>query len=97
MNAVHSVSLFCCKARWFSRGIFVKCIYAFRDEIAIFLEKENGPEAEKFRDDFCVVKLSYLVDIFEKLNMYLETSTPRSKHAYICWIRVIKLMPFVEN
>jgi hypothetical protein len=39
------------------------------NEIAIFLEKENGPEAEKFRNDFCVVKLSYLVDIFEKLNI----------------------------
>jgi hypothetical protein len=69
MNAVPSASLFSCKARWFSRGIFVKCIYAFRDEIAIFLEKENGPEAEKFLDDFCVMKLSYLVDIFEKLNI----------------------------
>jgi hypothetical protein len=71
MNA-HSAPGFCCKARWFSRGIFVKCIYAFRDEIAIFLEKENGPEAEKFRDDFCVMmmKLSYLVDIFEKLNIF---------------------------
>ncbi|GFT98654.1 hypothetical protein TNCV_1901351, partial [Trichonephila clavipes] len=29
---------------------------------------ENLPEAEKFQDGLFVMKLSYLVDVFEKLN-----------------------------
>jgi hypothetical protein len=37
------------------------------------IEKEKEPEAEKFGNDFY-----YLVDIFEKLNMSLETSSPRA-------------------
>ncbi|GFU41849.1 zinc finger BED domain-containing protein 5 [Trichonephila clavipes] len=32
-------------------------------------EEENLPEAEKFRDGLFLMKLSYLVDIFEKLNI----------------------------
>jgi hypothetical protein len=58
-------------------------IYAFRDEIVIFIEKENGPEAEKFRDDFCVVKLSYLVDIFEKLNFLKLQLQGANIHTYV--------------
>lgn len=68
MGAVHSALLFYCEARWLSRGKFLQRVYELRDEIAIFLEEESRPEAELFRDDLFVMKLSYLVDIFEKLN-----------------------------
>lgn len=68
-DAVHSALLFYCESRWLSRGKFLQRIYELREEIAIFLEEENRPEAENFRDGLFVMKLSYLVDIFEKLNI----------------------------
>ncbi|GFU40053.1 zinc finger MYM-type protein 6 [Trichonephila clavipes] len=61
--------LFYCEARWLSRRKFLQRVYELRNEITIFLEKENLPEAEKFRDGLFLMKLSYLVDIFEKLNI----------------------------
>lgn len=69
MGSVHSQLLFYCEARWLSRGKFLQRVYELREEIAIFLEEENRPEAENFRDGLFVMKLSYLVDIFEKLNI----------------------------
>jgi hypothetical protein len=45
MAAVHSASLFYCKARWFSRGIFLQCV------------QKSEPEAEKFRNDLFVSSL----------------------------------------
>ncbi|GFW88418.1 zinc finger MYM-type protein 6 [Trichonephila clavipes] len=69
MGAVHSSLLFYCEARWLSRGKFLQRVYELRNEITIFLEEENLPEAEKFRDGLFLMKLSYLVDIFEKLNI----------------------------
>ncbi|GFU99447.1 SCAN domain-containing protein 3 [Trichonephila clavipes] len=69
MVAVHSSLLFYCEARWLSRGKFLQRVYELRNEITIFLEEENLPEAEKFRDGLFLMKLSYLVDIFEKLNI----------------------------
>ncbi|GFU07334.1 SCAN domain-containing protein 3 [Trichonephila clavipes] len=69
MGAVHSSLLFYCEARWLSRGKFLQRVYELRNEITLFLEEENLPEAEKFRDGLFLMKLSYLVDIFEKLNI----------------------------
>ncbi|GFS99051.1 zinc finger MYM-type protein 6 [Trichonephila clavipes] len=69
MGTVHSSLLFYCEARWLSRGKFLQRVYELRNEITIFLEEENLPEAEKFRDGLFLMKLSYLVDIFEKLNI----------------------------
>ncbi|XP_035207173.1 zinc finger BED domain-containing protein 5-like [Stegodyphus dumicola] len=68
MGAVHSALLFYWEARWLSRGEFLQRVYELREEIAVFLEEENRPEAENFRDTLFVMKLSYMVDIFEKLN-----------------------------
>ncbi|XP_035229836.1 protein FAM200A-like [Stegodyphus dumicola] len=68
MSAVHSGLLFYCEARWLSRGTFLLRVYELREEIAVFLEEENRPEAENFCDSLFVMKLSYMVDIFEKSN-----------------------------
>ncbi|GFX88874.1 SCAN domain-containing protein 3 [Trichonephila clavipes] len=64
MGAVYSSLLFDCEARWLSRGKFLQRVYELRNEITIFLEEENLPEAEKFRDGLFLMKLSYLVDIY---------------------------------
>ncbi|KMQ87159.1 scan domain-containing protein 3-like protein [Lasius niger] len=69
MGAEHSVLLFYCETRWLSRGKCLQRVYELRNEIAIFLEEENREEAENFRNDLFIMKLSYLVDIFEKSNI----------------------------
>ncbi|GFS74196.1 protein FAM200A [Trichonephila clavipes] len=47
MGAVHSSLLFYCEARWLSHGKFLQRVYELRNEITVFLEEENLPEAEK--------------------------------------------------
>lgn len=69
MGAEHSTLLFYCEARWLSRGKCLQRVFQLRHEIAVFLEEENRPEAEMFRDGLFLLKVSYLVDIFEKLNI----------------------------
>ncbi|GFU72700.1 SCAN domain-containing protein 3 [Trichonephila clavipes] len=64
MGAVHSSLLFYCEARWLSRGKFLQRVYELRNEITIFLEEENLPEAEKFRDGF-------ISDEVELLSRYI--------------------------
>ncbi|GFY09573.1 zinc finger MYM-type protein 6 [Trichonephila clavipes] len=56
MDAVHSSLLFYCEARWLSRGKFLQRFYELRNKITIFLEEENLPEAEKFRDGLFMMK-----------------------------------------
>ncbi|KAF8789976.1 Zinc finger BED domain-containing protein 5 [Argiope bruennichi] len=68
MSSVHSALLFYCESRWLSRGKFLQRVYELKEEITIFLEEENRLEAENFRNDLSAMKLSYLVDTFEKLN-----------------------------
>ncbi|GFR22963.1 zinc finger BED domain-containing protein 5 [Trichonephila clavata] len=68
MGVVHSSLLFYSEARLL-RGKFLQRVYEFRNKNAIFLEKENVPEAENFRAGLFVVRLSYLVDISDKLNI----------------------------
>jgi len=43
MDAVYSVLLFYSEGRWFSRGKCLQRVYELREEIAVFLNKENRP------------------------------------------------------
>ncbi|GFV64019.1 zinc finger MYM-type protein 6 [Trichonephila clavipes] len=94
MGAVHSSLLFYCEARWLSRGKFLQRVYELRNEITIFLEEENLPEAEKFRDGLFLMKLSYLVDIFEKLNILNLQLQGSNVHMFYT---SDKINAFVEN
>ncbi|CAH1956719.1 unnamed protein product [Acanthoscelides obtectus] len=58
MGAVHLALLFYCEARWLSRGKCLQRVFELKHEIAVFL-------ADMFRDGLFLMKLSYLVDIFE--------------------------------
>ncbi|XP_071037887.1 zinc finger BED domain-containing protein 5-like [Parasteatoda tepidariorum] len=67
MGSVHSAILFNCEARCSLREKFLQRVCELREEITIFLE-DSRPEAENFRDCLFVMKLSYLVVLFQKLN-----------------------------
>ncbi|CAH1101768.1 unnamed protein product [Psylliodes chrysocephalus] len=72
MGAEHSTLQFYCEARWLSRGIFLQRVYELKEEIVTFLEVENSPVAEKFRDALFVMKLSYLVEKLNTLDLQLQ-------------------------
>jgi hypothetical protein len=43
-------------------------VYNLREDVALFLQKENLVHVEHFRNEHFVSKLAYLNDIFEKFN-----------------------------
>ncbi|XP_071035447.1 zinc finger BED domain-containing protein 5-like [Parasteatoda tepidariorum] len=67
MGSVHSELLFKCEARCLSREKFLQRAHELREEIVIFLE-DNRPETGNLHYCLFVMKLRYLVVIFEKLN-----------------------------
>lgn len=69
MGAEHQSLLFYSSSRWLSRGKTVKRVFELRREIAIFLSEEGHKHSTDFFDKLFLLKLSYLVDIFEKLNI----------------------------
>ncbi|XP_066970168.1 protein FAM200A-like [Macrobrachium rosenbergii] len=68
MGADQSHLLYHTEVRWLSRGRVLKRIYELRMEIHIFLLKKKSPMAELFIRDEWLAQLSYLADIFSKLN-----------------------------
>ncbi|CAH1112074.1 unnamed protein product [Psylliodes chrysocephalus] len=80
MGAEHSTLLFYGEARWLSCGKFLQSIHELKEEIATFLENESSPEGENFRDASFVMKMSYLVDVFKKLNTMIIANTHVGYH-----------------
>lgn len=68
MGAEHSALLYYCNSRWLSRGNLLKRVFGLRKELYCFL-LEQKKHFEKFENEVILIKLSYLCDIFEKLNV----------------------------
>lgn len=73
MGAEHSSLLYYSSARWLSCGNVLSRTFELRQEIYIFLKEEGHKYANEFSDENFLIKLTYLCDIFEKLNT-LNTS-----------------------
>ena len=71
LGANHSVLLFYSNVRWLSRGNVTKCIYELCKELLGFFQQSNKCETLviSLRDDFFILILAYLVDIFDAQNM----------------------------
>ena len=71
LGADHSVLLFHSNVCWLSRGNVTKRVYELRKELLGFFQQSNKCETlvASLRDDFFILILAYLVDIFDAQNM----------------------------
>ena len=71
LGADYSVLLFHSNLRWLSRGNVTKRAYELRKELLGFFQQSNKCETliTSLRDDFFILILAYLVDIFDAQNM----------------------------
>jgi len=68
MHAKYTSLLYYCEVRWLTRSKAIRRVFELKEEIAIFLDENHNEDAYLFRNDDFVVKLAYLVDIFDKLS-----------------------------
>ena len=64
LGAEHNNLLFYCNARWLPKGKVLLHVYELRNEISIFLKKENHALATTFEDEVFLTQLAYLCNIF---------------------------------
>ena len=71
LGADHSVLLFYSNVHWLSRGNVTKRVYELCKELLGFFQQSNKCETLviSLRDDFFILILDYLVDIFDAQNM----------------------------
>ncbi|CAN7992093.1 unnamed protein product [Ixodes hexagonus] len=80
IGAEHKALLFYCGSRLLSRGNVVKRVFDLRQELAFFLHEEKHPYAHEFDDERFLMVLTYLSDIFEKLNVLSTQLQGRNTH-----------------
>ncbi|XP_046686424.1 protein FAM200A-like [Homalodisca vitripennis] len=68
-GAQHSSLLYYSSARWLSLGNSLLRLFELRQEIHIFLSEDNNALADMFIDESFLLKLAFLTDIFERLNI----------------------------
>ncbi|XP_063302509.1 zinc finger BED domain-containing protein 5-like [Pelobates fuscus] len=74
MGSLHKSLLLHTEVRWLSRGKVLTRLVELREEVAMFLDGQND-YAKSLYDEKFVLKLTYLADIFSKLNelnLYLQ-------------------------
>ncbi len=73
LGAKHEQLLFHTEVRWLSRGRVFHCLYELRSEVMTFLVNGKSDLARYLDDTLWLAQLSYLVDIYDRLNS-LNTS-----------------------
>jgi len=74
MQKEHKTLLLHTEVRWLSRGKVLSRVFELRDQLLIFFKDTNKDEfCSYLEDETWVLKLAYLVDIYQHLNT-LNTS-----------------------
>lgn len=68
MDSAHTSLLLNTEVRWLSRGKMLNRLIELRTEVEIFLNEMKFELHKRFLDDIWLQKLSYLADIFTRLN-----------------------------
>ncbi|XP_023211413.1 zinc finger BED domain-containing protein 5-like, partial [Centruroides sculpturatus] len=80
LGAEHTSLLYYCNSCWLSRGNVLSRIYELKHELYTYLLIESHRDAEKFKDTDFLIKLAYLCDIFEKLNVLNKSLQGNETH-----------------
>ncbi|XP_042896432.1 protein FAM200A-like [Parasteatoda tepidariorum] len=83
LRANYTSLLYYCEVRWLSREKVIQRVLELKEEIAMFLEENHIEDGNMFRDDNFIVKLTYLVDIFEKLSVLNKSMQGPQLHLLI--------------
>ena len=71
MDATHKTLLYHTEVRWLSKGNVLKCLLDLHVEVKEFFKLQNKEDwVALFNDNSWLLTLSYLADIFEKLNIF---------------------------
>lgn len=96
MRANYTSLLYYCEVRWLSRAKVIQRVLELKEEIAMFLEKNHNDDGNIFRNDNFIVKLTYLVDIFEKLSVLNKSMQGPQMHLLIQKDKVTAFIKKVE-
>nr|XP_042897067.1 protein FAM200A-like [Parasteatoda tepidariorum]XP_042902277.1 protein FAM200A-like [Parasteatoda tepidariorum]XP_042906149.1 protein FAM200A-like [Parasteatoda tepidariorum]XP_042906152.1 protein FAM200A-like [Parasteatoda tepidariorum] len=96
MGSEYTSLLYYCEARWLSRSKVLQRVFELKEEIAIFLTDNNRDEANLFYDTKFLVKLAYLVDIFQRLSTLNKSMQGPQIHAFVQKDKVTAFMRKLE-
>uniref|UniRef100_A0A1A9UE01 Uncharacterized protein n=1 Tax=Glossina austeni TaxID=7395 RepID=A0A1A9UE01_GLOAU len=88
--------LYYCEARWFSRAKVLQRVFELKEEIAIFLSDNNRDEARLLYDTKFLVKLAYLVDIFQRLSILNKSMQGAQIHPFTQKAKITEFMKKLE-
>lgn len=82
MGSEHTSLLYYCNSRWLSRGNSGNArVFELRKELHLFL-LDHHEYHKKFEDTDFLTKLSYLSDIFSKLNILNKSLQGNETHIF---------------
>lgn len=89
MGSEHTALLFHTEARWLSRGKALTRIFELRHQVLALLLEENHQNSTFFTDSKFLLRLAYMADIFEKINL-LNKSLQKKDANLLQWSEKVK-------